>query len=183
MDTIIPSRIFLTKGKGHHKEKLASFELALRDANIAPYNLVKISSIFPPHCKLISKEEGLSLLQPGQILFLVMSKNASNEAHRLISASIGLAIPNAPSHYGYLSEHSGYGQEEMEAGEYAEDLAAYMLATTLGKNFNLNQIWNEEKSLYKISEDLIVRTQNITQTAEGIKGLWTTTFAAAVCLP
>ncbi len=110
-------------------------------------------------------------------------KNASNEAHRLISASIGLAIPNAPSHYGYLSEHSGYGQEEMEAGEYAEDLAAYMLATTLGKNFNLNQIWNEEKSLYKISEDLIVRTQNITQTAEGIKGLWTTTFAAAVCLP
>jgi len=183
MDTIIPSRIFLTKGKGHHKEKLASFELALRDANIAPYNLVKISSIFPPHCKLISKKEGLSLLQPGQILFLVMSKNVSNEAHRLISASIGLAIPNVPSHYGYLSEHSSYGQEEMEAGEYAEDLAAFMLATTLGKNFDLNQIWNEEKSLYKISEDLIVRTQNITQTAEGMKGLWTTTFAAAVCLP
>jgi len=182
MNTIIPTKIFLTKGKGHHKEKLASFEQALREANIAPYNLVKITSIFPPHCKLISKEEGLSLLQPGQIVFLVMSENTSNEAYRLISASIGLAIPNDPSHYGYLSEHHGYGQNEKEAGEYAEDLAAYMLATTLGKNFDLNQIWNEEKSIYKISKDLVVRTQNITQTAEGKKGLWTTVFAAAVCL-
>ena len=180
MSTVIPSKAFLTKGKGQHKEKLASFEQALRAAGIAPFNLVKISSIFPPHCKLISKEEGLKLLKPGQIVFLVMSENATDEAHRLISASLGMAIPNNPDHYGYLSEHHGYGQKEKEASQYAEDLAAYMLATTLGEDFDINQIWDQDKKVYKISEKVIVRTRSITQTAKGKKGLWTTTVAAAI---
>lgn len=183
MSAIIPSKAFLTKGKGQHKEKLASFEQALRTAGIAPFNLVKISSIFPPQCKLISREEGLKLLKPGQIAFLVMSECATNEAHRLISASVGLAIPNDPSRYGYLSEHHGFGQNEKEAGRYAEDLAAYMLATTLGVDFDTSQIWNEDKNIYRISDKIIVRTRNITQTAKGEKGLWTTAFAAAIFIP
>ncbi len=183
MDKIVPQRIFLTKGKGRHKEKLASFELALRDAGIAPFNLVKISSIFPPGCQLISKQEGIKYLHPGQIVFLVMSENATDEPQRLLSASIGLAIPNDPTHYGYLSEHHSFGQDEKEAGQYAEDLAADMLATTLGKNFDLSQIWNEEKSLYELGDGMEVMTQNITQITRGEKGFWTTAFAAAVTVP
>ena len=179
----VPSNIFVTKGVGQHKEKLASFELALRQAGIAPFNLVKISSIFPPHCKLISREEGLKHLKPGQIIFLVMSENATDEPQRVISASVGLAIPNNPIHYGYMSEHHSFGQNEEEVGQYVEDLAAYMLATTLGKKFDLDEIWNEDKSLYQISENIIVKTDNITQNAIGKKNVWTTAFAAAICLP
>jgi len=182
MTGMVPSKIFLTKGMGQHKEKLASFEQALRQAGIAPFNLVKISSIFPPHCKLIPKEEGLKLLRPGQIVFLVMSQAETDEPHRVISASIGMAIPNDTSLYGYLSEHHGFGQNEREAGQYAEDLAAYMLATTLGEKFDTTQIWEEENNIYQISEDITVHTQNITQNAEGKKGVWTTAFAAAVCI-
>lgn len=187
MNAIIPSRFFLTKGKGRHKEKLASFEQALREAGIAPFNLVKTSSIIPPHCRLITKEKGLKLLKPGQIIFLVMSENATDEAKRLISASVGVAIPNEPDYYGYLSEHHGFGQDEKEAGEYAEDLAAYMLATTLGVNlgvdFDTEQIWNEKKNLYQISEKVTLKTKNITQTVHGEKGLWTTAMAAAIFIP
>ncbi len=183
MSIVIPSKVFLTKGEGQHKEKLASFEQALREAAIAPFNLVKTSSIFPPRCKLCSKEEGLKLIMPGQIVFLVMSECATDEAHRLISASVGLAIPNSPDHYGYLSEHHSFGQKEKEAGQYAEDLAAYMLATTLGVNFDTSQIWNEEKNIYRLSDKIIVRTRNITQPAKGKKGLWTTTIAAAIFIP
>lgn len=183
MCTFVPSKIFLTKGKGQHKEKLASLEQALRGARIAPYNLVKISSIIPPRCRIIPRDEGLRLLHPGQIVFLVMSENATDEAHRLISASVGLAIPNDKSRYGYLSEHHGFGQNETEAGQYAEDLAAYMLATTLGEDFDVEEIWDEKKSLYKISDRIIVRTRSITQTARGKKNLWTTAVAAAICLP
>jgi arginine decarboxylase len=141
-----------------------------------------VSSIFPPYCKLVTKEVGLKALRPGQIVFLVMSENATNEAHRLVSASVGLALPNEPVHYGYLSEHHSFGQSEKEAGIYAEQLAAYMLATTLGKDFDPSQIWaqEQEKKTYKISEELLVRTQNITQTTKGKKGLWTTALAAAV---
>lgn len=183
MNTILPTKIFLTKGMGRHKEKLASFETALREAGIAPYNLVRITSIFPPNCTLIPREKGINLLQPGQILFLVMSDVATNEAHRLISASIGLAQPNDPNHYGYLAEHHAFGMEEKVAGEYAADLAAYMLATTLGKAFDTDEIWKEEKNHYNISSNLSVSTQSITQSARGKKGMWTTAVAAAVCLP
>jgi arginine decarboxylase len=180
MDNVVPRRLFLTKGKGQHKEKLASLEQALREAGIAPFNLVKISSIFPPGCQLISKQEGIKHLHPGQIVFLVMSENSTDEFQRLISASVGMAVPNDPKHYGYLSEHHSFGQDEKEAGQYAEDLAADMLATTLGKNFDLSQIWNEERSLYEIGDGIEVRTQHITQIARGKKGFWTTAIAAAV---
>lgn len=183
MSAIIPSKVFLTRGKGQHKEKLASFELALRSGGIAPFNLVKVSSIFPPRCKLISKKEGLKLLKPGQVVFLVISECATDEALRQMSSSIGLAIPNDPNRYEYLSEHHCFGQSEKEAGQYVEDLAAYMLATTLGVDFDTSQIWDEEKNFYKISDKIVVRTRNTTQTAKGKKGVWTTAFSAAVFIP
>src|SRR6266404_4411099 len=119
---MIPKKCFFTKGVGVHKEKLASFELALRSA--------------------------------------------------------GLAIPADQEQHGYLSEHHSFGETEEKAGEYAEDLAASMLATTLGIEFDPDTAWDERENLFKMSGK-IVRTTNITQSAIGNKdGLWTTVFAA-----
>src|SRR5689334_15340153 len=120
----VAKKIFLTKGVGRHREKLSSFEMALRMAGIAQYNLVRVSSIFPPHCKLLSAKEGVKLLKPGQILHVVMSENATNEPHRMVAASVGVAIPKDRSQYGYLAEHHSFGQTDKQAGDYAEDLAA-----------------------------------------------------------
>ena len=125
----VAKEIFLTKGVGKHREKLPSFELALRAAGVAAFNIVRVSSIFPPHCKLIPKRRGLSRLSPGQIVFCVMSEVASNEPNRLIAAALGVAVPKNPDQHGYLSEHHSYGQTERIAGDYSEDLAAEMLAT------------------------------------------------------
>ena len=182
MSKLVPKEVFLTKGVGHHKEKLASFEEALRNAGIAHLNLVQVSSIFPPHCKLISRERGLKKVEPGAITFVVMSRNETNEARRLIAASVGIATPRDRDVHGYLSEHHSFGQTQAEAGEYAEDLAASMLATTLGVDFNPDASWDEKKELWKISGK-IFRTQNVTQSAIGKKnGIWTTVLAAAVLL-
>ncbi|RKY27181.1 MAG: arginine decarboxylase, pyruvoyl-dependent [Planctomycetota bacterium] len=180
---ITPSRVFLTKGVGFHKEKLSSFEEALRNAGIARLNLVQVSSIYPPHCKLISREKGLKELQSGQITYVVMSRNETDEARRLIAASVGLAIPKDPQSYGYLSEHHSFGQKNRIVGDYAEDLAASMLATILGVRFDPDASWDEKRELWKISGK-IVRTRNVTQSAYGRKnGYWTTVVAAAVLLP
>jgi arginine decarboxylase len=175
--------MFLTKGVGKHQEKLTSFEMALRDAKIAALNLVSVSSIFPPRCKMVSVQTGLKELTPGQIAHVVLSKNSTNEPNRLIAASIGVAIPADRNTYGYLSEHHSYGERETKAGEYAEDLAAEMLATVLGVDFDPDSSWDAKKDLWKISGK-IVRTRNITQSAVGDKnGLWTTVLAAAIVLP
>ena len=177
---MIAQKIFLTKGVGINKEQLASFEAALRDAGLAPFNLVNVSSIFPAGCKKISREEGLKFLKPGQIVYWVSSRNSTNEPNRLIVSSIGCALPADPNQYGYLSEHHSFGETDSKAGEYAEDLAASMLATTLGIEFDPDIAWNEREQIYKMSGK-IIRTTNITQSAIGNKdGLWTTVVAAAV---
>jgi arginine decarboxylase len=178
---MIPTKIFFTKGVGRHRERLASFEIALRDAGIQHCNLVNVSSIYPPHCKIVSKNEGVKLLKPGQITFVVMSRNETNEPNRLIAASIGLAIPADPDTYGYLSEHHSFGQTDEKAGDYAEDLAAEMLASTLGE-FDPNKSYDELRETWKIS-DKIVKTRNITQSALVDKdGKWTTVIAVAVLI-
>jgi arginine decarboxylase len=179
---MIPKRIFLTRGNGKHKERLTSFELALRDAGIASQNLVRVSSIFPPHCKLISRNEGLKFLSPGEVVFAVVAENSTREPHRLIASSIGLAMPADKNTYGYLSEHHSFGEPDNVAGEYAEELAAEMLATTLNVEFDPDKSWDEKKEIYRISNK-IVRTTNITQTAVGDKrGLWTTVIASAILI-
>jgi len=179
----IPKRVFLTKGVGKHKEKLASFEAALRDAGIAPFNIVRVSSILPPGAKILSRSKGLQYLSSGEIVYAIMSECTTNEPHRLIAASIGVAIPKEKSQYGYLSEYHSYGETELKTGDKAEDLAAQMLATTLGVPFDPGTSYDERKEIWKISTK-IVKTMNMTQTAIGDKyGLWTTVLAAAVLVP
>ena len=176
----VPQELFFTKGVGKHREKLTSFELALRAAGIAACNLVRVSSIFPPGCKILSRSEGIGRLRPGQVTFVVMSEAVTREPHRLVAATVGVAIPRDPKLYGYLSEHHSFGENEKEAGDYVEDLAAEMLATTLGLKFDPDKSWDEKKEVYRLSSQ-IVRTQNVTQTAVGHKKrLWTTVIAAAV---
>ncbi len=180
---MIPKFMFLTKGVGSHKERLASFELALRSAGIQRCNIVNVSSIIPPGCELISKEQGLKRLQPGEITFAVLSKNSVKEPQRLIAASVGIAIPSNKDSYGYLSEHHSFGQSAEAAGDYAEDLAATMLATTMGIPFDSEKAWDEKKQTFKTS-GMIIKTSNITQSAKGEKtGQWTTVLAAAVFIP
>ncbi len=182
METLLPTRIFLTRGAGRHPEKLVSFEMALRDAGISPYNLVRVSSIFPPGARMIERKEGLPRLRAGQILFVVMSENATDEANRLISASIGAALPSDPSLYGYLAEHSGYGEDEAAAGIYTEKIAAEMLATKLGKKVTGKATRRGGERLYRVSPRLTLRVTSISQTAEGRSGMWTTAIAAAVLI-
>ena len=179
---IVPTKVFLTKGVGVHKDQLASFEAALRNAGIEKCNIVSVSSILPPNCKIISKEEGLKLLQPGQITFCVLARNATNEPNRLVSVAIGAAIPTESNQYGYLSEHHIFGEKAEIAGEYAEDLAATMLATTLGIEFDSAKAWEEREQIYKASGH-IFKTAHICQSAEGNKdGLWTSVVSAAILL-
>jgi arginine decarboxylase len=176
----VPKRMFFTKGAGVHRDRLTSFELALRHAGVATLNIVPVSSIFPPHCKVINRKQGERMLAPGQVAFAVMARQDTNEPNRLIAASIGWAKPANPDAYGYLSEHHSYGETKQRAGDYAEDLAATMLATTLGLQFDPDKAWDERKEVYRMSGQ-IVHTDGCVQTARGNKnGLWTTVVALGV---
>jgi arginine decarboxylase len=176
----IPRYVFLTRGVGVHRHPLTAFEYALREADIEQQNIVSVSSILPPGCELISRAAGVATLSPGEITFCVVARSETNEAGRLISAGIGLARPKDPSHYGYISEHHAFGMTEAETGDYVEDLAATMLASTLGIEFNPDAAWDERKRVYEMS-DLIVDSLSITAAAQGAANRdWTCAVAAAV---
>lgn len=178
----VPKIMFFTKGKGIHKDYLTSFELALREANISDLNLVSVSSIKPAQCKIVNKEEGRKHLRPGQIVFTVMARSATNEPNRLIAASIGLARPADDSQFGYLSEHHSTGETATKAGDYTEDLAMEMLATTIGLPSDPSLTWDQKEEQWRLSGK-IYKTQNFTQSAQGNKdGLWTTVISAAVLI-
>ncbi len=182
MVPFVPREMFLTKGVGRHKERLAAFEEALRNARIARFNLIHVSSIYPPHCKLVSPNKGLRKLKSGQIVAVVLARNETEENRRLLATSIGVAIPADRNQYGYLSEHHSFGETDDQAGDYAEDLAASMLATILGLDYESGATWDQKKEQWKISGK-IVKTTNITQSAIGNSGVWTCSVSAAVLIP
>ena len=176
----LPQCVFLTRGVGVHRHQLTAFEFALRDADIEQQNLVSVSSILPPGCELISSELGVSSLRAGEITFCVMARAETAEPGRRIAASIGMARPKDPATYGYISEYHGFGKTGSQAGEYAEDLAATMLASTLGIEFDPDAGWDERKRVYQMS-NLIVDSLSITSAIEGASdGNWTCVVAAAV---
>ncbi|SEM18938.1 arginine decarboxylase [Syntrophus gentianae] len=179
MNSLVPKKIFFTKGVGTHKEELHSFELALRDAGIEKCNLVQVSSILPPGCQVISRGMGLKELKPGAITYCVLSRCSSDEPRRLLAASVGCAIPTDRNTYGYISEYHAFGQTGRQAGDHAEDLAAAMLASTLGIDFNIDESWDDKKEIFKISGK-IVSTRNITQSTIVKNGGQTTVIAVAV---
>jgi arginine decarboxylase len=181
MQSMVPTRAFLTRGVGRHKYQLKSFEEALRKAGVAQQNLVQVSSILPPKCRIISRAKGLQYLTPGEVCFCVMARADTNEHGRLVASSVGIAVPKDPKKWGYLSEVHGYGMNQREASDMSEDLAAGMLGTTLGLDVDPDKAWSEKEQVYK-SSGLIIRTSNVTQTARGQKDLWTTTVAIAMFL-
>ena len=154
-----------------------------RQAGIAGTNIVLISSIFPPQAKLIPRKDGSKTNKTrARFYSQFILEHQTNEPNRLISASIGIAQPTDRSKYGYLSEYDTFGKNERESGDYAEDIAAQMLASSLGIPFDIDKSWDEKRQQWTISGQ-IYKTKNITQSAKGNKdGKWTTVFAAAVLI-
>ncbi len=125
---LIPRQVFFTSGVGTHPEYLESFEVALRKAGIEKFNLVTVSSILPPNCEIVSREESLKELIPGEI-FCVMSRISSNEPRRMLSTSVGCAFPQITDKHGYISEFHAFGETEQYVGEHAVKLARSMYTT------------------------------------------------------
>ena len=175
---LVPVQAYLTRGVGVHPEELVAFEIALRDAGIAAQNLVTVSSILPPQCPLIDRKDGEAFLRPGQILHVVMSREETNEPHRAVGASIGIARPRDPSRHGFIAEHGGYGLTESALGDHAKDLAVTMLASTMGVDVDPSLSHDERRRRLENSEG-IERVDSVVSTAFGDERGWTTCVVAA----
>ena len=181
--SIVPRSFFIVKGKGYHKSKLGSFEEALRAAGIAKFNLVEISSVIPPFCIEIPKEEGLVKLRAGEIVYGIICRASSNKYNKMLSVSIGMAKPTDLNNHGYIFEHHGVDVKPEKVGEYAEDLAVEMLAATLGVPFDPTADYDEKQEILRM-DGKINETKNIIESATvKEEGEWLTVLAAAIFIP
>lgn len=184
MEMYLPRTVVLTRGVGKHKEKLVSFEMALREAGIAHLNLVPVSSIKPAEALVSKKTEILGDIPAGMVTPVVLARQETNIHSLLVASSIGVAVPENAEGYGYLSEHHDVGKTQKEAGDYAEDIAAQMLATIMGLEFDPETSWDERKEVFRAGgkKNRLISTMNITASGRGFRGVWCTTVAAAVLL-
>lgn len=179
--SLVPKKIFFVKGKGFStNSELRSFEQALRDAGIEKFNIVKVSSIIPPHCEEVSKEEGLKELKVGQIVYSVMSRISSNKKNKVICASIGVAKPVNEEDYGYLSEKHSIDIEPRKVAKRTKELAAEMLVTTHGFSYDPQLVFSEKTENFKLNEKTI-ELKSITESALiNLDYEWATVMAAAI---
>ncbi len=177
---MVPHSIFFVKGVGVHPLEIVSFDLALRDAGIERFNLVPVSSICPPGCKIVTPEEGLKQLSPGEIVFCVMARTQTDSPGRKLGASLGVALPSDKGKYGYLGEHWTFDDDVEHLGEHTQNIAATMLASKLGMDIKDDGQPPGPKEFY-LSAGKISKIFDVTQVSEGDKGgAWTTVVAAAV---
>jgi arginine decarboxylase len=141
------------------KDSLISFGIALQNAGIGPFNLVKVSSIIPPGCNLIDKERGIKLLSPGQILYCVLAKKCTS-TDEVITAAVGAAIAANQADVGCLYELTETGKSKAQTAGDVEKLTSELLQKSLGLH--------ESKTLSIVSE------------ATGKDSMFTTVIAAAV---
>ena len=75
----------------------------------------------------------------------------------MVGAGIGLAVPAQGEQYGYISEHHDFGITEARMRDLVEDMAATMLATTLGIEFDPETAYDKRKEIYHMSGKIIKR--------------------------
>jgi len=177
---LVPVQAYLTRGVGVHREQLVAFELALRDAGIAAQNLVAVSSILPPECELIERQQGEELLRAGQILHVVLAREECNEPRCSVGAAIGIARPSNTSQHGFIAEHGAIDQTDSKIASHAEDLAVTMLAGTLGIDLD-EQLDAAGRAHALENTGQIARHDSICAVASGDEqGRWTVVVAATV---
>jgi arginine decarboxylase len=178
---IVPKKFFLTKGKGVHEKELRAFEEALRDAGVNVCNFIKTSSVVPRGCQLISKEEGLKLLEPGQITFAIMAQSQTNEPGQKIVAGIGLAQPKDKNLHGYMTEvEEAIGRTDEDVEQDVIEMAIENLVTEWNPKFDGEKVYRRGEKNYRL-ENRDIYVDSIVQSATGAeKNQYTVVVAIAV---
>jgi arginine decarboxylase len=102
----MPTRYFLASGASDGYTPLNAFDGALLQAGIGNTNIVKMSSIVPPHCKLVAP----FALPPGALVPTAYAAITSDVPGEIISAGIAVALPEDENQNGLIMEYSAQGE-------------------------------------------------------------------------
>jgi pyruvoyl-dependent arginine decarboxylase len=108
----VPTRVFFVSGVGTHAMERVALQHAMREAGVADGNLLKVSSVIAPGCRIIPADEGRRLLRPGNMVYAVIATAQTDEPHQRVTTALAWAKPEKPGVPGYIAEL----EEEMAEG-------------------------------------------------------------------
>lgn len=100
------SKYFLGSGATDAPTPLNAFDHALLDAGVGDCNLIRLSSILPPGCQRVERQQ----LPYGALVPVAYADMTSSEVGAWISAAVSVAIPADPTLPGLIMEHHGFGR-------------------------------------------------------------------------
>jgi arginine decarboxylase len=125
----------------------------MRQAGVAECNLVKVSSILPPGTRIISRDEGVGLLRPGNIVFAIIAQAETDEPHQRITPAIAWANPDRRGMPGYIAEVEEdlcHGKTDRTAADEVGEEAITILAEKLRTKVDPKQKWDRRKTSTRI---------------------------------
>jgi arginine decarboxylase len=101
-----PTHYFVASGASDGYTPLNAFDGALLRAGIGNTNIVKMSSIVPPHCQLVAPIP----LPPGALVPTAYASITSDVPGEVISAGVAIALPEDENQNGLIMEYSAKGE-------------------------------------------------------------------------
>ncbi len=135
-----PTKYFLVSGAADGYTPLNAFDGALLQAGIGNTNLVKMSSIVPPHCKLVAP----IALPLGALVPAAYASITSDVPGEMISAGVAVALPEDENKNGLIMEYSAKG-ERHKIEEIVRNMAVEGMKLRGWKIKDLNSIAIEYK--------------------------------------
>lgn len=114
-----PTQYFLVSGASDGYTPLNAFDGALLQAGIGNTNIVKMSSIVPPHCQLVAPVP----LPPGALVPAAYASITSDIPGEMISAGVAVALPEDENQNGLIMEYSAKG-DRRKIEEIVRNMAA-----------------------------------------------------------
>lgn len=112
--------IRVSRGSGSGRTPLSAFDDALRDAGVADFNLVRLSSIIPPGSRILDVRGPHQLTGGhGDLLYCVYAVSLATEPGETVWAGVGWSLADDGSGAGLFVEHTGPTE-----GDVAWDISA-----------------------------------------------------------
>jgi arginine decarboxylase len=105
----VPTKYYFARGCAEGFTELNAFDAALLNAGVGNTNLVRMSSILPPHCEEVPPVE----LPQGSLVPVAYSAISSSEAGEVITAAVAVAYPEDEDHCGLIMEYHGFGPKDV----------------------------------------------------------------------
>lgn len=103
-----PTKYFMVSGASDGFTPLNAFDGALLQAGIGNTNIIKMSSIVPPRCRLISP----IALPPGALVPAAYASITSDVPGEIIAAGVAIALPKERDRNGLIMEYSAKGRKD-----------------------------------------------------------------------